>query len=64
MLLPLFDVLCDLLLNWPTATWNLFVSRNKEAKCFHGDLIFVSVLEQIKKFASNSGYYIIRDYSE
>ena len=25
MFLPQFDVLCDLLLNRPTATWNLFV---------------------------------------
>ena len=32
MLLPHFDVLCDLLLNRRTATWNLFVLYNKELK--------------------------------
>ena len=30
--LPRFDVLCDLLLNRRTATWNLFVLYNKELK--------------------------------
>ena len=31
MFLPHFDVLCDLLLDrWCTATWNLFVSYNRE----------------------------------
>ena len=30
MFLPHFDVLCDLLLNRCTATWNLFVLFNKE----------------------------------
>ena len=30
MFLPHFDVLCDLLLNRRTATWNLFVLYNKE----------------------------------
>ena len=29
MFLPHFDVLCDLLLNRRTATWNLFVLYNK-----------------------------------
>ena len=32
MFLPHFDVLCDLLLNRCTATWNLFVLYNKEFK--------------------------------
>ena len=32
MFLPYFDVLCDLLLNRRTATWNLFVLYNKELK--------------------------------
>ena len=32
MFLPHFDVLCDLLLNRRTATWNLFVSYNKKFK--------------------------------
>ena len=30
MLLPHFDVSCDLLLNRRTATWNLFVLYSKE----------------------------------
>ena len=30
MFLPHFDVLCDLLLNRPTATWNLFVLYNEQ----------------------------------
>ena len=32
MFLPHFDVLCDLLLNRCTATWNLFVLYKKELK--------------------------------
>ena len=32
MLLPHFDVLCDLLLNRRKATWNLFFLYNKELK--------------------------------
>ena len=32
MFLPHFDILCDLLLNRHTATWNLFVLYNKELK--------------------------------
>ena len=32
MFLPHFDVLCDLLLNRRTVTWNLFVLSNKELK--------------------------------
>ena len=32
MFLPHFDVLCDLLLNRRTATWNLFVLYDKELK--------------------------------
>ena len=35
MFLPHFDVLCDLLLNRRTATWNLFVLYNKKSK-IHG----------------------------
>ena len=30
--LPHFDVICDLLLNRSTATWNLFVLYNKKLK--------------------------------
>ena len=32
MFLPHFDILCDLLLNRCTATWNLFVLNHKELK--------------------------------
>ena len=32
MFLPHFDILCDLLLNGHTTTWNLFVLYNKELK--------------------------------
>ena len=32
MFLPHFDVICDLLLNRRTATWNLFVSYSKKLK--------------------------------
>ena len=33
MLLPHFDVFCDLLLNRRTATWNLFVNLSPEQSC-------------------------------
>ena len=49
MFLPHFDVLCDLLLNRCTATWNLFVLYNKELKykekSFNDDVIYRSVLQ-------------------
>ena len=46
MFLPHFDVLCDLLLNRRTATWNLFVLYNKEfLKSFNDDVIDTSVLQ-------------------
>ena len=32
LFLPHFDVLCDLLLNRPTATWNLFVLYNNQKR--------------------------------
>ena len=32
LFLPHFDVLCDLLLNRPTATWNLFVLYNDQKR--------------------------------
>ena len=48
MFLPHFDVLCDLLLNRRTVTWNLFVLYNKELKytekSFNDDVINTSVL--------------------
>ena len=41
-----FDVLCDLLLNRRTATWNLFVLYNKEfKKSFNEDVISTTVLQ-------------------
>ena len=45
MFLPHFDVFCDVLLNRRTATWNLFVLYNKEAKVVNGDVIYASVLQ-------------------
>ena len=40
-----FDVLCDLLLNRRTATWNLFVLYNKKLKKrFNDDVIYTSVI--------------------
>ena len=46
LFLPHFDVLCDLLLNRRTATWNLFVLYNKELKkSFNDDVIDASVLQ-------------------
>ena len=49
MFLPHFYVLCDLLLNRRTATWNLFVLYNKELKytekSFNNDVIYTSVLQ-------------------
>ena len=48
MFLPHFDVICDLLLNRPTATWNLFVLYNKELNFIRikadGDVNRASVL--------------------
>ena len=46
MFLPHFDILCDLLLNRRTATWNLFVLYNRELKkSFNDDVIYTSVLQ-------------------
>ena len=46
MFLPHFDVLCDILLNRRTATWNLFVLYNREfKKSFNDDVIYTSVLQ-------------------
>ena len=47
MFLPHSDVFCDLLLNRPTATCNLFVSHNKEVKKVDSDVIYASVLQYI-----------------
>ena len=42
MFLPHFDVLCDLLLNRRTATWNLFVLYHKKIKIYGKKCIFIS----------------------
>ena len=39
MFLPHFDVLCDLLLNRHTATWNPFVLNNKETN--HSRFLYI-----------------------
>ena len=48
VLTTFFDVICDLLLNRPTATWNLFVLYNKELNFIRikadGDVNRASVL--------------------
>ena len=44
MFLPYFDVFCDLLLNRRSATRNLFVLYNKEAKVVNGEVMIASVL--------------------
>ena len=44
MFLPHFDVLCDLLLNRRTATWNLFVLYNKKLKYTEKKCLFISNL--------------------
>ena len=51
MFLPHFDVLCDLLLNRRTATWNLFVLYNKKIKIHRKNaLVFqISPLWQTRK---------------
>ena len=41
---PQFDVICDLLLERPTAIWYMFVLNNREAKLFDGDVTYASVL--------------------
>ena len=48
MFLSPSDDFCDLLLNRPMATWNLFVFFNKEeAKIDNDDVISSSVLQKI-----------------
>lgn len=41
---PHFDVICDLLLDRPTAIWYMFVLNNREEKLFDGDVTYASVL--------------------
>ena len=45
------DILCDLLLYRPTATWNVFVLRDKKGCVVNGDIIYASVLSSIKMCA-------------
>ena len=57
MFLPHFDVLCDLLLNRPAATWNMlvYVMKKQNVKC---NVIYGSVLQQILiKKQSQCVYY-------
>ena len=50
MFLPHFDVICDLLLNRRTATWNLFVLYYKELKYTEKAFLFqISPLWQTRK---------------
>ena len=48
MFLPHFHVLCDLLLNRRTATWNLFISYNKKIKIEFSDLVAFSQIRQFR----------------
>ena len=45
MSLPHFNVICDLLLNRRSATWNIFVLFYKEANFVNGDVSYASVLQ-------------------
>ena len=46
MVLPHFDVLCDLLLNRPTATWNLFYIKKK---LLHTKLFYFKIFQHNSK---------------
>ena len=54
MLLPHFDIFCDLLLNMPTATWIFLILYTviKNQNNFIGDVIFAFVLLQQTLFAT------------
>ena len=43
LFLPHFDVICDLLLNRHTATWNLFVKRMKILEIINSYLILCQI---------------------
>ena len=45
LFLPHFDVICDLLLNRRTATWNLFVNYNIASRATQSNSVYVSVLQ-------------------
>ena len=58
MFLPYFDVFCDLLLNRPTATWNLFVVYNvQKTKLKTTNLPTRPVPRQFRHFRSNKRYF-------
>ena len=61
LFLPHFDVICDLLLNRRTATWNLFVKYHARGSCGMGEptsspllfqLTVILLFEIIAKFVS------------
>ena len=45
LFLPHFDVICDLLLNRRTATWNLFVLYNNEQITTHKTFAYFKILQ-------------------
>ena len=53
MFLPHFDVLCDLLLNRRTATWNLFVLYNKKFK-INGKMPFYFKFRHFDRHENNT----------
>ena len=55
MFLPHFDVLCDLLLNRRTATWNLFVLYDKETN-YYSFSISKSFTTQTPAYAHFGGH--------
>lgn len=46
-----FDISCGVFLLRPTATWNVFVLRDKKGCVVNGDVIYASVLSSIKMCA-------------
>ena len=54
MFLPHFDVLCDLLLNRRTATWNLFVLYNKKIKIYGGKKKVLMMTSSIRLSSNRS----------
>ena len=59
MFLPHFDVFCDLLLNIPTETWNLFVLYNdqKRKKTFRHTCLIPLDLCYFRHFLSPKQYF-------
>ena len=52
MFLPHFDVLCDLLLNRRMATWNQFVSYNKELKYTEKKFLTMTSFRRLSSYRS------------